>query len=164
MCQLFGKRQGLAYQTGHTLPESIVEAFDVIGFPRVLRDGFVPLRWNHACVGVLLIRMEDGLFLVDQRNLGPERFGTLTTAITHVKRNDLAGDGVHSDPDPLLVGFPLHKAPHLVGFGFQPAQHHVRWTLRQLDVQVIRTSRKALHHKVQEPREADTHGTADPTQ
>jgi hypothetical protein len=33
-----------------------------------------------------------------------------------------------------------------------------------LDVQVIRTSRKALHHKVQEPREADAHGTADPTE
>jgi len=63
-----------------------------------------------------------------------------------------------------LLAVLLHKAPHLVGFSFQPAQHHVRGTFRQLDVQGIRTNRKALHHKVQEPREADAHGTADPTQ
>ena len=31
-------------------------------------------------------------------------------------------------------------------------------------MEVFRTGRKALHHKVQEPRETDTHGTADPAQ
>ena len=31
-------------------------------------------------------------------------------------------------------------------------------------MEVLGTSRKAFHHTVQEPREADTYGTADPTQ
>ena len=31
-------------------------------------------------------------------------------------------------------------------------------------MEVLGTGRKALHHKVQEPRETDTHGTADPAQ
>jgi hypothetical protein len=33
MRQLFGEREDLAYQTGHTLLQGIVEAFDVIGVP-----------------------------------------------------------------------------------------------------------------------------------
>ena len=31
-------------------------------------------------------------------------------------------------------------------------------------MQVIGAGRKAFHHKVQEPRETDAHGTADPTE
>ena len=31
-------------------------------------------------------------------------------------------------------------------------------------MEVFGTGRKAFHHKVQEPRETDTHGTADPAQ
>ena len=34
----------------------------------------------------------------------------------------------------------------------------------ELGMQVIGTGRKAFHHKVQEPRETDAHGTADPTE
>jgi hypothetical protein len=43
------------YQTGHTLPQGIIEALDVIGFPRLLRNSFVPLCGNHAGAGVILI-------------------------------------------------------------------------------------------------------------
>src|SRR5262247_1750563 len=39
MRQLFGERKGLAHQAGHALSQGIVEALDVIGFARVLRDG-----------------------------------------------------------------------------------------------------------------------------
>ena len=31
-------------------------------------------------------------------------------------------------------------------------------------MEIFRTGRKALHHTVPEPRETDTHGTADPAQ
>ena len=31
-------------------------------------------------------------------------------------------------------------------------------------MKVLKTDRKAFHHTVQEPRETDTHGTADPAQ
>jgi hypothetical protein len=44
--QLFGERQRFADQTGHTLPQRIIEALDVIGFARFLRNGFVPFRRN----------------------------------------------------------------------------------------------------------------------
>jgi hypothetical protein len=128
MRQLFGEREGLAYQTGNTRPEGIIEAFDVIGFPSFLRNSFVPLLRNHPGVGVILIRVERGLFLVHQWNLHPQLLGTVTTPITHVKRHHLAGGGVHGDPDPRLVGPLLHATPHLIGFGFQPSKHHVRGT------------------------------------
>ena len=94
MCQLFGKRQGLAYQTGHTLPESSVAAFDVIGFPRVLRDRLVLFRRHHPSISLIVIRVERRLFPVDQGELAPPLFGTLATPITPMKRNDLAGLGL----------------------------------------------------------------------
>ena len=105
-----------------------------------------------------------GLFPVDQRNLGPQLFGTVTTAIPDMKRHDLAGYRVHRDPNPWLVGFRLHNAPHLIGFGCQPSQHHVRWTGWDPDMSIIGTGGKAHHHTMQEPGEADAHRTADPTQ
>ena len=164
MRQLFGEREGLAYQTSNALPQGVIEAFDVMGFPRLLRDGFVPLRRHHSGVGVLVIRMEGGLFPVDQRHLRPQRFGTVTTAIPDMKRHDLAGDGVHGDPDSWLVCLFLHKTPHLVGFGFQPAHHHVGWTMGKPHMEVIGTGPKALHHTMEGPGEADAHRTADTTQ
>ena len=83
--QLFGERERLAYQTGNPLSQSIVEAFDVIGFPRVLRDGFMPLYWYDPGIGIILIRMEGGLLPIDQRDLDSQRSGTLATAISGVK-------------------------------------------------------------------------------
>ena len=38
---------------------------------------------------------------------------------------------------------------------------HTGWVL---GMQVIRTGRKAFHHKVQQPRETHPNGTADPTE
>src|SRR5207244_1797058 len=68
---------------------------------------------------------EGGLFPVDQGDLGPQCFGAVTTAISHMKCNDLASGRVHRDPDPLLIGFFLHETPHLIGFGLKPAQYHI---------------------------------------
>jgi hypothetical protein len=108
--------------------------------------------------------MEYGLLTVHQGDLGPQLLGTVTAAITHVKRNNLAGLGVDGNPDPWLMSLLLHEAPHLIGFGFQPSKHHIGWTGRQLDVSVIGTGRKALDHEVQEPRETDAHSPTDPMQ
>jgi hypothetical protein len=90
--------------------------------------------------------------------------GTLATPVTNMQRKALTGDRVHGHPEPLLVGLLFHETPPRIGFGFPLAQDDVRWTFRQLDVQVIRTGRNALHPKAQQPGEADAHGTADPTQ
>ena len=73
------------------MPKGVVETFNVIGFPGFLRDGFGASHRNHAVIGVILIRMERGLLTVYRRDLGPQRFGTVATAIADVKRNDLAG-------------------------------------------------------------------------
>src|SRR5262249_50460173 len=62
--QFLGERQRFAYETRQTLPQRVVEAFDVIGFPGVLRDSFVSLRRNHTCIGIVLICMKYGLLTV----------------------------------------------------------------------------------------------------
>jgi hypothetical protein len=117
--QFFGKREGFAHQAGKALSQGIVETFNGMGFPGFLGDGFVSNRWNDALRGVILIRMERGLFTVHSRELGPQRFDAVATAIADVKRHDLAGVGVHGEPKLLRVGFLPHKAPQLIGVGFQ---------------------------------------------
>jgi hypothetical protein len=49
--------QGLAHRPRDLLASGIVKALDVMGVARFLRDRFVPLWWDHPCVGVVLIRM-----------------------------------------------------------------------------------------------------------
>ena len=40
------------------------------------------------------------------RNIGPELLTALATPIPAMKRNDLAGRGIHGNPDPLdIIGF-----------------------------------------------------------
>jgi hypothetical protein len=127
-----GERQRSADQTRDALPQRVIEALEAIGFPGVLCDGFVPLRRTHIGIGVVLIRMESGLLTVHQRDLGPQLFGTVTTAIPDMERNDLTRLGVHGDPNRLLIRFLLHKAPHLIGF--QLPNHHVGGTKWQLNM------------------------------
>jgi hypothetical protein len=81
-----------------------------------------------------------------------------------MKGNNLAGDRIHRNPDPLLVGLLLDEAPHLIGFRFETGEEHGCWLGWELDMEVLGTDRKAFHHKVQEPRETDTYGTADPAE
>jgi hypothetical protein len=47
---LLGERQRSAHEARKALPQGIVEPFDMIGFPRLLRDGFVALRRNDAVI------------------------------------------------------------------------------------------------------------------
>jgi hypothetical protein len=162
--QFLGERQRFAYETGQTLPQRVVEAFDVIGFPGLFRNSLVPRRRNHACVGFVLIRMKPGLLAIRHRDIGPQLFSALPTAIPHVEGNNLTGLGVHGNPDPLLVGSLPYEAPHLVGFGFSLVNDDLSWPYRSPHMQVIGTRRKAFHHKVQKPRETDTYRTTDPAQ
>ena len=115
---LLGEGQCIADEARKALPQSVVEALDVVGFAGFLRNSFVTLGWNDPGVGVILIRIEGGLFPVHRWDMRPQRFGTVATPLTDVKCNDLAGRRVHRDPDPVLIGFLFHKAPHLIGFGF----------------------------------------------
>ena len=49
--------------------------------------------------------MERRLCTGDQRHIGPELLATLTTPMPSMKRNDLAGGRIHSDPDPCVFAF-----------------------------------------------------------
>jgi len=77
MRQFLGEREGLAHQTGHALPERVIEALDVIGFASVLRDGAMLCCRNDALIDGILVRMEGGLFTVDPRNIRPEFLATV---------------------------------------------------------------------------------------
>src|SRR5882672_7329236 len=112
MRQFLGEREGLAYQTGNALPERVIEALNVVGFPGVLRHGLVLLRWYHPFIDGILVCMERRLFTVDHRNIGPKLLATLVAPIPHMEGNDLTRSGIHGHPDPWLVRLFLHQAPH----------------------------------------------------
>jgi hypothetical protein len=102
--------------------------------------------------------------LIDRGDLAPQGFGTLAAPSAHVKRNNLTCGGVHGEPDPLLVGFLLHKAPHCVGFRLELVHPYVGWTGREPRMSMIGTGGKAFHHEVPQPRQADAHRAANPAQ
>ena len=116
--QFLGERQRFAGEMGQLLPQRVVEAFDVIGFPGLLRNHLVPLRRNHNFVDLILIRVKPGLLAIRYRDLGSQCLSAFPTTIPHVEGDHLTSFGVHGNPDPLLVGSLPYEAPHLVGFGF----------------------------------------------
>jgi len=61
-----------------------------------------------------------------------------------VKGNHLASLGVHSDPEPLLVGLLVDKAAHFIRFHRKPLNHHVSVTGDKLDMEMIRQCLEAL--------------------
>ena len=69
--QLFGKGEGVTYETGDALPQRVIETLDMIGFAGVLRDGFVLRRWNDPGVDGILIGIERRLLAVHRRESGP---------------------------------------------------------------------------------------------
>ena len=82
--QLFRERKRIAHEAGHALPQGVVAALNVVGFAGFFGDGLVSLRGHHSCVGVILIGMKRRLFTVYERNVGPQRFGTVTTPVAYV--------------------------------------------------------------------------------
>jgi hypothetical protein len=125
---LLGEGQGVADEARKALPQRVVEALDVVGFPCLLRDRFVALRWNDAAVYDILVCVKRGVVLIDCGDRSPQGFGTLAAPIPHVKRNNLTCGSVHGQPNPLLVSLLLHKAPHFVGFRLKLVQQYFGWT------------------------------------
>jgi hypothetical protein len=52
--EVFGEGEGSTHEARDPLPQSVVKALDVIGFPRFLGNRFVLSCWNDACVGFVL--------------------------------------------------------------------------------------------------------------
>jgi len=57
---LLGAGQRGAHKARKTLPQGVVEALDVVGFPCFFRDGFVAFRRNDTVVHVILVRVKRG--------------------------------------------------------------------------------------------------------
>src|SRR5262245_55452665 len=162
--QLFGEGEGVPDEAGDALAHGVVETLDVVGFPRMLRDGFVLRHRNDPGVDGILIRIKRRLLPVHRRKIGPQLFRTLVTAIPDVERNDLPCLLIHGDPHPLLVRFFRHKAPHLIGFHLQTPKDHVSWNHDRPHMQMIRQRRKASSHKAHEPSDTDAHSPANTMQ
>lgn len=124
--QLLGEGYRLAHETGHPLPQGIVEPPNMIGFLGLCTDGSVLRSRNHPCVYYRLIGVQRGVLPVGLRNLGPQALGTPAAAIPHVQGHYLAAPGIHGEPHPLFVRLLLHKAGHCVGFHVESLHHHER--------------------------------------
>ena len=158
--QVFREGQRVTDEAGDALPHGVIEALDMISFAGVLRNGFVLRRRNDPGVDGILIRIKRRLLPVDRRQIGPQLFRTLVTAIPDVERNDLPCLLIHSDPHPLLVGLFRHKAPHLIGFHLQTSKDHISWNRDRPHMQMIRQGRKAGSHKAHEPSDTDADSPA----
>lgn len=136
----------------------------MIGCAGVFRDRFVPLCWNHPCIGVVLIRLARRLRAVRLRQVRPQLFRAVTAAIADVKGNDLTRLLVHGDPDPLPIGLLLHETPHFVGFRLKTSYDHIIRGDNGLPIQMIGQCSKAGNHEVHEPADTDTNGATDAVQ
>jgi hypothetical protein len=117
--QFLGARQGVTDQRREALPQRVMEALEVMGFPGVLRHRRVALRRHHTRLGGIVIRVARGWLTVHHRDLRPHLFGPLTTAGPDVQGDDLAGPGCHGAPEPPLVRLRPDNAPPLIGFSCQ---------------------------------------------
>ena len=136
--ELLGEGQHLAYQTGHTLAQRVVKPLEVISCAHYFADGPMLRRGNHPFVHDILVGVTCGVLTIGHRNLGPEALGTPTTAVPHVKGNDLAAPGIQRDLDPRLIGLLLHKAAHVIRFHLQASHHDLAVAGDGLDVEMIR--------------------------
>ena len=134
------------------------------GFAGFFRDRFVLSSRNHACVGVLLIRLERRLRAVHFRHIRPQLLRTVATALADMKRNDLACRLVHSDPAPLRSGLLLPEAPHLVCFNLKTPHEPIPWGRNGLHLEMIRQRLKTSDDTRQEPPDTDANRAANAVQ
>ena len=85
----------------------------------------------------ILIGVKRRVLTVGRRNLCPQALRTASAAIPYVEGNDLAAGGVHGNPEPLFIGFFLHKAGHFIGFHFQALDENVPPVGHRLDMEMI---------------------------
>src|SRR5437867_984167 len=123
--QLCREDQSVTDAAGDALPQCVIEALDMLGVARALRDGLMLRRGNDPGVDSILLGIEGRLRAVHCRKIGPQRLRALVTAITDVEGNALPRLLVHSDPHPLLVGLFRHAAPPLICFHLQTPDAHL---------------------------------------
>ena len=78
---LRGEGQCLADEARKALPQRVVEALDVVGFPCLLCDPFVALRRHDAIVYFIVVRVKRGVVLIDLGDRGLQ--GSLNLSLRH---------------------------------------------------------------------------------
>ena len=164
VCQLFREGQRVTDEAGDALPHGVIEALDMIGFAGGLCDGFVLRRRTDPCVDGLLIRIEGRLLAVHRRQIGPQLFRALVTAIPDVEGKDLPRLLLQSDPHPWLVGFVRDEAPHRIRFHLQTPDDPLPGSRDRQHRQMSRQRRKASDDKAPEPSDTDADSLANTMQ
>src|SRR4051794_23894331 len=79
-----------------------------------LGDGPMSGGGNNPCISRIVIRVEHRVLLIRGWNLRPQNLRALATTITDMEGSDLAGIGIHGNPDPVTVRLLTHEAPELI--------------------------------------------------
>jgi hypothetical protein len=162
--KFLGEGEGSTHEARDPLPQGVVKAFDVIGFPCFLGNGFVLGRRNDASIGFLLIRVKGGLLTICCRDIGPQLGCIFATPIANMEGHVLARGGVHRQPQPLLIRLLLDKATHFVRLNVRSLDDHRIWRGYGPYMQMVWQGWKACAHKVHKPPNAHTHHTANPVE
>lgn len=80
-----------------------------------------------------------------------------------MKGNDLAGFGIHRQPNPLFVCLVLHKTRHFISFHLKTLNHDILITRDRLDIQMVRQGFETGDDKTQQPLEPHLDRTANPS-
>jgi hypothetical protein len=162
--KFLGEGEGRTHEARDPLPRGVVKAFDVIGFPCFLGNGFVLGRRNDTSIGFLLIRVKGGLLTICRRDIGPQLGCTFATPIANMEGHVLARGGVHRQPQPLLIRLLLDNATHFVRLNVRSLVDHRIWRGDGPYMQMVWQGGKACAHKVHKPPNAHTHHTANPVE
>ena len=104
----FGKGQGLAHEASESLSQGVVPALNMRGLSRLFAAGRMLLVGQDFLISV----PEVGKTMTAAKSFRealPESLTSGGTAITCDVGNDLSGLATQSNPDPVFIGFFLHK-------------------------------------------------------
>ena len=162
--KVLGEGEGCTHEARDPLPQGVVKAFDVIGFPCFLGNGFVLGRRNDASIGFLLIRLKGGLLTICCRDVGPQLGCTFATPIANMEGHVLARGSVHRQSQPWLIRLLLDNATHFVHLNVRSLDDHHIWRGYGLYMQMVWQGWKAGAHTVHKPPDAHTQHTANPVE
>jgi hypothetical protein len=97
----------------------------------------MPIMRNHTDITFIKIGVEKSIISIKLRDSFPQFSGTIPTPVTDVKRDDLSCRHIQSNPDPLLVIFGLHEAPHLISLNVNPMNYHAFYLAERYEIKMV---------------------------
>ena len=111
--EFLGEGERFSDESGYALAQCEIEAFDVVGLALLFRAGLMLWGGHNAVVGKVEVGVAQGAF-VAVRNLVPQHLATQRIPFSIPPRYNLPGSSTQRQPNPHLVLFVAHKAPHLI--------------------------------------------------